>query len=278
MMLALRRALCLVTTLAVLCAAGGGIAVAQAMSEHPPDSANAKRLLADNCGACHGLDGKGSERAPNIADNPDVKRMPHAQVFGIIQNGLPGTGMPAFHHLSGAEIDALVTFLQMQEHASKITGDPAAGKRIFFGEAGCSRCHMVAGQGGFIASDLSDYSHGHHPEEIRKAIENPAALDKRGVKLVTVTLRNGQKVAGRLRNEDNFSIQLQAQDGTFHLLARSEVERMEANPELQMPSYSSKLKAGDIDDLISYLVEAAQASKAEKPEDPKRDPDDDQDN
>jgi hypothetical protein len=97
------------------------------------------------------------------------------------------------------------------------------------------------------------------------------------VKLVTVTLRNGQKVAGRLRNEDNFSIQLQAQDGTFHLLARSEVERMEANPELQMPSYSSKL-AGDIDDLISYLVEAAQASKAEKPEDPKRDPDDDQDN
>jgi len=277
-MLALSRALCSITTLAVLCAASGGTAVAQAMPEHPPDSTTDRRLLADNCGACHGLDGKGSERAPNIADNPDVKRMPHAQVFGIIRSGLPGTGMPAFHHLSDAEIDALVNFLQLQAHSTPITGDPAAGKKIFFGEAGCARCHMIAGEGGFVASDLSEYSHGHQPEEIRKAIENPTALDKRGVKLVTVTLRNGQKIAGRLRNEDNFSIQLQAQDGTFHLLARSQVERIEANPELQMPSYSSKLKAGDIDDLISYLVEAAKASKAEKPEDHKRDPDDDQDN
>jgi cytochrome c oxidase cbb3-type subunit III len=276
-MLVLPLALRCATVLAVLCAAAGGMAVAQGLPEHPSDSANAKRLLADNCGACHGLDGKGSERAPNIADNPEVKGMPHAKVFGIIQNGLPGTGMPAFHHLPDADIDALVNFLQRQTHTTKITGDPVAGKNIFFGEAGCARCHMIAGQGGFIASDLSDYSHAHQPEEIRKAIENPAVLDKRGLKLVTVTLHNGQKLIGRVRNEDNFSIQLQAQDGAFHLLSRSDVERMENNPDLQMPSYSSKLKANDIDNLISYLVEASKASKAEKPEDRKRDPDDDQD-
>ena len=36
------------------------------------------------------------------------------------------------------------------------------GETLFFGKAGCSGCHMVAGQGGFIASDLSALrSHSH---------------------------------------------------------------------------------------------------------------------
>lgn len=237
----------------------------RAQQKSDPASAATKELFASSCAACHGLDGKGSERAPNIADGANVRRMTHAQIFGIIQNGLPGTGMPAFHTLSAAQVDALVDHLRTLGGANtpvQLPGDPVVGKTLFTGKAGCSQCHMVSGEGGFIASNLSDYGRGHSAEQIKSAIVNPGSSPGGSIRPATVTLRSGEKYTGRVRNEDNFSIQLQDKSGAFHLLSRSEVAKVEYDSRSLMPSdYGSSLTAKELDDLESFLISAAENSQ-----------------
>jgi cytochrome c oxidase cbb3-type subunit 3 len=230
-----------------------------------PASPEAKQLFASSCAACHGLDGKGSERAPNIADGTNVRRMSHSQIFGIIQNGIPGTGMPAFHTLSATQIDALISHLRALGGATKpvqLPGDPVAGKSLFHGKAACSRCHMVSGEGGFVASNLSEYGRGHSAEQIRNAILTPGTSAAISARTATINLRNGEKYAGRIRNEDNFSIQLQDFDGSFHLVPRSDIASVDYDSKSMMPSdYGTRLSAKELDDLESYLISAAENSQ-----------------
>lgn len=223
-------------------------------------SSQGRQSFVGACAGCHGLDGKGSERAPNIAAKPSVQQLSDAQLFTIIQNGIPGTGMPGFHLLESSQIKALVTYLRTLQGAKRtihLPGNPEQGKTIFSEKAGCSQCHTVKGEGGFIASDLSDYARTHDLEEIRTTILNPASVN-RPVKLVMVVVRGGEKYAGRVRSEDNFSLQLQTLDGAFHFMSKSDIERLEYASETLMPSdYSSRLNSDQMNDLISYLISVA---------------------
>jgi cytochrome c oxidase cbb3-type subunit III len=222
-----------------------------------------KQIFSSACAQCHGLDGKGSERAPNIAERPAVQRLSDSQIFQIIQNGIPGTGMPAFHSFSDSQIRAVVVHLRTLQGKNKtaaLPGNPEQGKTLFFGRAGCSQCHMVAGAGGFIASDLSEYGRVHQVEQIRSAIVDPASAGKQ-VRMVTVTLRGGQKYMGRLRNEDNFSLQLQTLDGTFYFLSKPDVDQMQFDSQSLMPAdYGSRLDPHELNDVISYLMKVAGTS------------------
>ena len=223
-------------------------------------SGNGEKIFAGSCAECHGLDGRGGERAPNIAENPRVQRLSDNQIFGVIENGIPGTGMPAFHTLESSDIKSVVAYLrtlQGTKKAAELPGDPDRGKAIFFGKGKCSSCHMVAGQGGFIASDLSSYARTHSVEETRSAITSPTPGDRQS-RTVTATTRDGKKYVGRIRNEDNFSLQLQAFDGTFHFLAKPEIERLDFSPQSLMPSdFRSILGPNELNDLISYLMRSA---------------------
>lgn len=222
-----------------------------------------KQTFSSACAQCHGLDGKGSERAPNIVDRTNVQRLSDAQIFHIIENGVPGTGMPAFHSLQNSQIRALVFYLRTLQGKNKtvaLPGTPEQGKTLFFGKAGCSQCHMVMGEGGFIASDLSEYARIHDITQIRSAIVDPASL-ARQVHVVTVTLHGGEKYMGRVRDEDNFSLQLQMLDGTFYFLSKSDIDKTQLDSQPLMPSdYGSRLNLHELNDLISYLMKVAGAS------------------
>jgi len=77
-----------------------------------------------------------------------------------------------------------------------------------------------------------------------------------------VTTREGRQFTGMARNEDNFSLQLQSLDGTFHLFSKKDLEHFEYLPKSLMPSdYGSVLSATEVDDLMSYLVRAARTAK-----------------
>ena len=234
-----------------------------------PVSTRGKQTFASTCATCHGLDGRGAERAPNIAENPKVQRLSDAQIAHIIENGVPGTGMPAFHSLEAADVKAVVTYLrtlQGTRQTVKLPGDPVRGETIFFGKAECSGCHMIAGKGGFIASDLSRYARTHDAEQIRKVITTPAQGGDRQARLVTATIRGGEKVVGRIRNEDNFSLQLQTLDGTFHFVAKSDLEALEYNSQPLTPSdYGSTLNASELNDVVSHLMKVAGASASGTP-------------
>jgi cytochrome c oxidase cbb3-type subunit III len=252
-----------VLVLVALWAAGGSVwsqATQQDLRQRA-FSTRGKQTFASTCANCHGLDGKGAERAPNLVDRANVQRLSDAQISHIIENGVPGTGMPAFHSLARSEVQAIVVYLRMlqgKDGTLKLPGDPDRGETVFFGKAGCSGCHLIAGKGGFIASDLSGYAATHAVEQIRSAIANRTPGSDLQARLVTVTTRGGVKNSGRIRNEDNFSLQLQTLDGTFFFVAKSDIENLQYSSQTLMPSdYGTTLSPEDLNDVISYLVREA---------------------
>jgi cytochrome c oxidase cbb3-type subunit III len=259
--------------LVALWAASAFVAFSQASPQGLPRknvkavSTRGKQTFASSCASCHGLDGRGGERAPNIADSPKVQRLPDSQIFRIIENGIPGNGMPAFHSLDSSNVQAVIAYLralQGTKRALKLPGDPKHGEDVFFGKAGCSGCHMVAGKGGFIASDLSTYAGTHAMEQLRSAIIDPTPGSDPRARLVTVTTVGGGKVVGKIRNEDNFSMQLQALDGTFHFVTKSDVAMLEYSAQTLMPSdYSSTLSPDEVKDVVSYLMRVANPTGSE---------------
>jgi cytochrome c oxidase cbb3-type subunit III len=265
-----------VLSLAALWAASCFAAWSQSPSPSPktvrPISTQGKQTFASTCANCHGLDGRGGERAPNIAENPKVQRLSDSQIEHIVENGVPGTGMPAFHSLETADVKAVVTYLrtlQGTKQTAKLPGDPVRGEIIFFGKAGCSGCHIIAGKGGFIASDLSAYARTHAAEQIQSAITTPAPATDRQARLVTATVRGGEKVSGRIRNEDNFSLQLETVDGTFHFMTKSDLEGLEFNSQpLMPPDYSSTLNPSELNDVVSFLMRVANVNGSGTPKKP----------
>jgi len=118
---------------------------------------------------------------------------------------------------------------------------------------------MVQGKGGFIGPDLSVYAAASSTNEIEKAIVSPGGRDpsrSRGV--VTITLHDGRHLEGVVRNEDNFSVQIQSVDGGFHLVQKSEVREITRLKDSLMPTdYGKTLSPSQLDDLVGYLMTAA---------------------
>lgn len=219
-----------------------------------------KRVFATTCASCHGLDGLGSQRAPNIVTNAQLQRLSEKEILRIVSDGVPGTGMPAFRSLGAPSLHAVVRYLRALEGkhgAQPLPGDPQQGKALFFGKAECSACHMASGAGGFIAPDLTTYARTHTAEQIRAAITNPASRDApKG--MVTVISSDGRQYQGVVRNEDNFSLQLEDREGAFHLLMKSEVKSITREANSIMPSdYASRLTEAELNDLVHYVVSLA---------------------
>jgi len=230
-------------------------------------SGRGRQLFTSSCAGCHGLDGRGGERAPDLTVR-EVQRLSDGQISRIVLNGVSGTGMPAFHRLRRADLQALVAHIRALQGSSvapaRVPGSPVQGRSLFFGKAKCSSCHMVHGEGGFIAGDLTNYGCNHSGDEIRRAVEVPDASPQSGAKVATIITRDGRKYSGVVRNEDNFSVQLQSLDGTFHLFMRSDLQSLDYGRAPLMPTnYSSTLTRPELDDIASYLIGVASVRRAE---------------
>jgi len=230
-----------------------------------------RKIFASTCAGCHGLDARGGERAPDILAMAEVQRMSEAQISQIVREGTRSKTMPAFGNtLDAAQIRDVAVYLRslLQSHLepAAVPGDAAAGKALFFGRAGCADCHMVEGAGGFLGADLTSYAEPRSISEIRDAITDPANNAQRRERMVSVATHGGEHFMGIARNEDNFSIQLQTSDGAFHLLMKSELEQIEYQKQPLMPAdYSQTLSAGELDDLISFLMRTAAANARTQP-------------
>lgn len=220
-------------------------------------SPGGQQLFTANCAACHGLDGRGSDRAPDIVTNLQIQKLSESEIVEIVSGGRPAAGMPGFQSLGKPAIASVVAYLrglQGNNRAAALAGNPKAGETIFFGAGQCSNCHMAEGRGGFIGPDLTTYSQTHSPDNIKAAIVNPAEREM-NTGMVTAIAANGQRYQGLVRNEDNFSLQLLSTDGAFYLLSKRDLKAIERSPASIMPSdYASTLSQTQLNDLISYLV------------------------
>lgn len=230
-------------------------------SDNAPGTAEAKKTFEAVCASCHGLDGRGGERGPDLVGRAEVAGKSNADLEAIIEKGKPAAGMPSFASYGVERIGPLVRYLrtlQGRGTTAKLPGSPAQGRILFYGKAKCAECHMVSGQGGFWGQDLTKYGGRRDANDIRSAIANPDKdLDpRRG--LVTVALRDSRRITGLPRNEDNFSLQLQTADGKFHLLNKSDVEKLSYEGRSGMPTnYGSTLSASELNDLVSFLFRSA---------------------
>jgi cytochrome c oxidase cbb3-type subunit III len=237
-------------------------------SGEQPASNEARQVFESTCAACHGLDGRGGERGPNISTRPQVVQLSDRELGEILRTGRPAAGMPPFAALGNNNLKALlsyVRFLQGKDAATVLPGDASNGKVLFFGKARCADCHMIQGRGGFLASDLSDYGGALSAREIRRPIVTPAESTNANKRMTMVRLRDSQQITGVIRNEDNFSIQLQLLDGTFRFLSRADIAAVDSSPEPIMPAnYGTLLTAAELDDLVKYLRTAARSEQKQR--------------
>ncbi len=235
-------------------------------------SSEGRQLFEAACAGCHGLDGRGGERGPDIVTRQQIVQMPDADISEILRSGRPAAGMPPFGSLGEAKLKELLAYLrtlQGKGTVAALPGDPRNGKTLFFGKARCSECHMMQGTGGFLGRDLSVYGASLSPAEVRSNILRPGEASNKANKTAVVDMRDSTRFSGVIRNEDNFSIQLQSPDGTFHFLNRSDVTQVTFLAQPIMPSdYDKTLTSSELNDVVSYLLTATRKDRPKnQPED-----------
>ena len=236
----------------------------------PQDLEQGKATFESTCSTCHGLDGGGG-MGPNIQGIPFSLGM--EATTNVIKNGMGGGGMPAFGgQLSAAQIQHVVQYLLTLKHqdAYKLTGDAAQGKEVY-ASSGCANCHMVDGQGGDSAPDLSDvgalrdagYLHttilypGSDLPQQHLFLETGGKLDYLFVHLVT---HDGRALDGTRVAEDSFRIVIEDAKGNFHSFNKSGLRELKEEPgKSLMPSYKGKLSDAQVNDLVAYLASLKEA-------------------
>lgn len=237
-----------------------------------PNAGNASRQKAKSifegvCAGCHGLDGRGGERGPDVASRRELVGKSDEYLFSVIKDGRPSRGMPGFGAYGEKQLLSLVAFLRELQGSGKQTsssGKPDRGRELFFGKGRCSVCHMVAGQGGFFAGELTGFAAKRSADEVRSAIVAPEKDRDPRKGPLTVKLENGKVLTGMPRNEDNFSVQLQTSDGLFHLLKKSEIVSLERSITVSA-DHGHALSSDELNDLVGFLVQSAGSEDAAKP-------------
>jgi cytochrome c oxidase cbb3-type subunit 3 len=243
--------------------------------------AEGRALFTTNCGACHGANGHGGVRAPDLATASEIQQLSDNDLTGIIRQGIPDMGMPAFGALVPEKIEAIVHYLRVlqgkdESVSLELPGDKRAGELLFFGKAQCSTCHMINGKGGFIAGDLSFYGSHESADQIRDVITDPENKLTARSHMTTVVTLSGEKIMGMVRNSDNFSIALQTRDGSFKLFQKSDLQQIDLEAHSLMPdNYGSTLNSDELNDLISYILSVGTENAGHITAQPLRSHDDD---
>ena len=119
----------------------------------------------------------------------------------------------------------------------------------------CERCHTVGGHGGIVGPDLDDIGARRSAAHLREALVEPEAAVPAGFLQLRVATQNGRTLTGIRLNEDGFSIQLLDLSGRLHSFWKDELSTLDKEwMRSPMVSYETILSAGQIDDLVAYLV------------------------
>jgi PQQ-dependent dehydrogenase (methanol/ethanol family) len=204
------------------------------------------------CAVCHGGNGEGTDRAPALRNNRELRGASEKDIAALIKNGRGN--MPAFTSLPEAQIRELATFvhsMNLDAFEMKPAGDTAAGAGIFFGSGRCSECHTAEGRGGSNGPDLSSIGHQVTLEELEQSLQQPDARIAAGYGIVNVTLRNGRSLRGFARSHGTHDLQLQTLDGRLHLLLEHEYTRVVGEEHSIMPAFSGTPQ--EFRDLVAFL-------------------------
>lgn len=229
-----------------------------------------------NCALCHGLGAHGGGRGPDLTRAQKKHAHSDAEMFQVINNGIPGTVMPANGTngqgvgMTEEEIWQIVAYIRSVEVKAPATplGNSAHGKQLFYGDANCSLCHMVDGKGGRMGPDLTAVGGSRTREALIDAVRNPSRRLAWGLtegtkefpqeyETVTVVTADGKEIKGVALNEDSFSVQLMDRDEKVYLLDKAKLRSFHKSRESLMPKYSADvLSDKDLEDILAFLTGA----------------------
>ena len=226
-----------------------------------------------NCALCHGLGARGGGRGPDLTRAHKRHGDSDADMFRNISQGIPGTAMPANGTngqgvgMTDEEIWQIVAYLRSVQVKvpAKSIGNASHGKGLFYGDANCSSCHMVAGKGGRVGPDLTTIGTSRTIETLIESVRNPSRRLAWGLteptkefpqeyETVEVVTADGQDIKGVTLNEDNFTLQLMDTAEHIHLLEKDKLRAIHKSRQSLMPIYNSSLLSdSDLHDIIAYL-------------------------
>jgi putative heme-binding domain-containing protein len=135
-----------------------------------------------------------------------------------------------------------------------LPGDPDRGAALYQSSA-CASCHVVSGRGGVLGPELTSVGALRGAPYLRESLVKPEAAHPPGYLVVRAVTTAGTEVRGIRVNEDVFWILVRDPSGNVHALEKSQLARLEREPEgTLMPSYASRLSPGELDDLVAYLA------------------------
>jgi len=248
--------------------------------DHNPYVGNAKMAKLGefqfriNCAFCHGLGARGGGRGPDLTRTHKRHGNSDADLFNTINNGVSGTAMPPNGTtgqgvgMTNEEIWQVITYLRSVEMKApaKPLGDPAHGKRLFYGDANCSGCHMVQGKGGRLGPNLTAVGGIRTPEYIVDSVRNPSRRLAQGLleatkefpqeyETVTIVTADGKEIKGVALNEDSFSVQLMDTSEKVYMFKKDELRSFNKSRTSMMPAYNTSLLSDqDLQDIVAYLV------------------------
>ena len=227
-----------------------------------------------NCAFCHGLGARGGGRGPDLTRAHKLHGDSDADMFQNISLGIPGTVMPANGTngqgvgMTDDEIWQIIAYLrsvQVQAPAKPV-GNAAHGKELFYGDAACSSCHMVEGQGGRLGPDLTAVGTARTIDALVESVRTPSKRLAWGLtestkefaqeyQTVTVVTSDGHEIKGVILNEDQFSLQMMDKTEQIHLLEKDELRSIRKSRESLMPPYdTAALSDQDLNDIVAYLL------------------------
>ena len=230
-----------------------------------------------NCALCHGLGARGGGRGPDLTQAHKRHGDSDSDLFRNISQGIPGTAMPANGTngqgvgMTDEEIWQIITYLRsVQVRApARNFGNAANGKKLFYGDANCSLCHMVAGKGGHTGPDLTSAGISRTVESLVESVRNPSQRLAWGLteptkefaqryETVIVVTPDGKEIKGVTMNEDSFSLQMMDTADSIHLLEKDKLRSIKKSGKSLMPVYPpATLTDKDLNDIIAYLLDVA---------------------
>ena len=215
---------------------------------------NGRAMFRTRCAGCHGPDARGF-LGPDLtgywaAGGTDDR------MFDIVRRGVPGTEMPPSDPLRVLDKDIWQTLAYVRTltgvPAAAPTGDAASGERIF--RANCSSCHMVNGRGGQLGPDLSRIGSGRPRAGLAGKLRGTAGFMRPGYEPVTIVTRDGARIRGIKKNEDEFSLQIMDTRERLQGYLKADLADVTIDKQSLMPVYGpDRLNDRDLDDLLRYL-------------------------
>ncbi len=137
---------------------------------------------------------------------------------------------------------------------TKLKGDLANGRMVFFSTGTCHKCHVVDGMGREIGPNLSEIGSKLSREAMFESVLYPSAGISHNFELWTVVKTDGTTVNGLLVSNTDAEVSIKGDDALVRAIPKSEVEELVKQKISLMPADLQKtMTTQELADVTEYM-------------------------